>query len=176
MKILALGASNSKNSINRQFAGWAADQLEGAEVTLLDLNDFELPIYSIDLEKESGIPDAVSHFLEHIKSSDGIVISMAEHNGAYSAAFKNIYDWASRVEQKVWSEKPMLLLSTSPGGRGGKTVLEIAANTFPRMGADLKATFSLPGFGSNFSAESGIADEALAEGFGVALGAFAAAF
>ena len=91
-----------------------------------------------------------------------IVVSLAEHNGSYAAAFKNLYDWTSRIEQKPWSDKPMLLMASSPGGRGGSTVLESAKATFPRMGADLRATFSLPSFHDNFSAESGITEPALA--------------
>ena len=99
---------------------------------------------------------------KQIPSSDVIVVSLAEHNGSYAAAFKNLYDWTSRIEQKPWSDKPMLLMASSPGGRGGSTVLESAKATFPRMGADLRATFSLPSFHDNFSAESGITEPALA--------------
>ena len=150
-KIIAFAASNSKNSINKQLATYVANNLRGVEAEVLDLNDFELPLYGIDYEIEHGIPDNAQKFLELIKSSDGIVLSLAEHNGNYSVAFKNIYDWMSRIDGKVWSDKPMLLMATSPGGRGGATVLEIAKNSFPRMGATIVADFSLPSFQNNFS-------------------------
>lgn len=75
---------------------------------------------------------------------------MAENNGNYSVAFKNVFDWSSRIEKDVFQHKPMLLLATSPGGRGGSSVLGIAETLFPRYGAEIKATFSLPAFGSNF--------------------------
>ena len=101
MKILAFGASNSKTSINKQFATYASNQIEKAEVILLDLNDFEMPIYSIDKEKENGIPDLAKEFKQYIKDCDGIIISFAEHNGAYTAAFKNIFDWISRIEKVI---------------------------------------------------------------------------
>ena len=55
--ILAFGASNSKQSINKKLAKFAADQVADAAVQFLDLNDFEMPIYSIDRQNESGIPD-----------------------------------------------------------------------------------------------------------------------
>ncbi|MEO0877483.1 MAG: NAD(P)H-dependent oxidoreductase, partial [Bacteroidota bacterium] len=64
-KILAFGASNSRNSINKQLASYAAGQLTDATITLLDLNDFEMPIYSIDREKESGIPQLAEQFKQH---------------------------------------------------------------------------------------------------------------
>ena len=80
---------------------------------------------------------------------------MSEHNGNYSAAFKNIFDWCTRINGKVFQEKPMLLLATSPGARGGASVLEIAKNAFPRYGALVKATFSLPSFDENFDIQKG---------------------
>ena len=124
--IVAFAGSNSKNSINKDLATYASSLVNEVRVSVLDLNDYELPLYSIDLENEHGIPDNVHKFLELIKSSDGIVLSLAEHNGAYSAAFKNIFDWMSRIDNNLWSNKPMLLMATSPGGRGGLSVLEIA--------------------------------------------------
>jgi len=157
MKILAIGASSSSSSINQQLANYSASQINGAEVTSYTLNSLSLPLYSEDKEKENGIPVAVQEFIHAIRDHDGIVLSLAEHNGSYTAAFKNLYDWASRAEQKVWQDKPMLLLSTSPGARGGATVLAAGEATFPRMGAQLAASCSFPSFYDNFSAD-GISD------------------
>ena len=162
MKLLAFGGSTSSSSINRQLANHAASLIDGAETTDLDLRQFDLPIYSSDEEEANGIPQAAQDFKSLIESHDGIVISLAEHNGSYAAAFKNLYDWTSRIDVKVWGDKPMLLMATSPGGRGGATVLAAAEATFPRMGADLKAAFSLPSFYDHFGPE-GISDPALAE-------------
>ena len=173
MKILSFGASTSSQSINRQFARYAAGQVPGAEVTDLDLRTLELPLFDVDREESEGQPEAAQQFLDLIRSHDALVVSLAEHNGSYSAAFKNLYDWASRIEQKVWAGKPMLLLATSPGGRGGATVVEAAKATFPRMGADLRASFSLPSFYDNFDAESGIKQETLARGLSAAVAALA---
>jgi len=151
--IIAFAGSNSKNSINKQLAHYVVSKIDAIEANVLDLNDFKLPLYGIDYENEFGIPANAKEFLKLIQSSDGIIISLAEHNGNYSAVFKNLYDWMSRIEGKVWSNKPVFLLATSPGGRGGATVFEIAKNSFPRMGAILVADFSLPFFNTNFSEE-----------------------
>ena len=166
-KIVAFGASNSKNSINRKLATFAAKQIDNAEIQLLDLNDFEMPIYSIDREKESGIPALAIEFKEHIKKADSIIISFAEHNGAYATAFKNVLDWISRIkgENGIWENKPMFLLATSPGGRGGKTVLELATNSFKFMNKNSIIPFSLPSFNQNFSEEKGITAEHLLKEF-----------
>ena len=153
MKLLAIGASSSSTSINQQLANHAASRINGAEVTSFMLRELTLPIFSEDEEKQNGHPAEARKFLDAIRDHDAIVVSLAEHNGSYTAAFKNLYDWASRIEQKVWQEKPMLLLSTSPGPRGGATVLAAAEATFPRMGAQLAASYSLPAFYDNFSPE-----------------------
>lgn len=174
-KILAMGASNSSTSINRKLANYAANQVEGASVTLLDLNDYEMPIYGIDREKAEGIPALAKQFKQLILDHDGIVISFAEHNGAYAAIFKNIMDWVSRTEGSTWGDKPMLLMATSPGGRGGATVLDIAVNKFKFMTEGAIAHFSLPSFGKNFSEEDGIVDADLMKQFNEAKGFFVGA-
>ena len=150
MKIIACAGSNSQHSINKKLATYAAGLFDNAEVEVLDLNDFEMPLYSVDIEVEIGQHPLAKAFLAKISSADILVVSLAENNGNYSVAFKNVFDWCSRIDAKVFQGKPMLLMATSPGARGGATVLEIAKNALPRYGADVKATFSLPSFDDNF--------------------------
>lgn len=154
-KILTFGASSSRKSINKQLAIYASGLFKKAEVEVLDLNDYEMPIYSTDKEKENGIPQPAHDFYKKIGDADFILISFAEHNGAYSTAFKNILDWMSRINGKTFQEKPMLLLATSPGARGGSSVLEMANKRFPFQGGIVKGTFSLPSFNDNFDTEKG---------------------
>ena len=155
-KIIAFAGSSSRNSINKQLAVYAAHLFENAEVEVLDLNDYEMPVFSVDKEKEQGIHSLAHDFYAKIGATDLIVLSLAEHNGAYSSAFKNILDWASRINAKTFQEKPMLLLATSPGARGGSTVLDIATKRFPFQGAIVKGSFSLPSFYENFDVVHGI--------------------
>lgn len=159
--IIAFGASSSTTSINKKLATYTANQFQNAFVEILDLNDYEMPIYSMDKEKKDGIPQLAHDFYKKIGDSDLIVISFAEHNGAYSTAFKNIFDWMSRINGKTFQEKPMLLLATSTGARGGSSVLEIANKRFPFQGGIIKGSFSLPNFNDNFDIEKGITNEDL---------------
>ena len=117
--ILAIGGSSSRNSINKVWAAYVAQQLQDAEVRLLDLNDFEMPLYNIDRERSIGVPEQAHLFREAVAWADGIVLSLAEHNGSYTASFKNVIDWASRIDKAIWMHKPMFLTATSPGARGG---------------------------------------------------------
>ena len=164
-KIIAFGASSSKSSINKQLATYTANQFQNASVEVLDLNDYEMPIYSADKEKENGIHPLAQEFYSKLGSADLILISFAEHNGNYSTAFKNILDWTSRINAKTFQEKPILLLATSPGARGGSSVLDIATKRFPFQGGIIKGSFSLSSFYENFDAEKGITNEELKNEF-----------
>lgn len=171
-KVIAFGASNSSKSINRQLVDWASQQLENVEVELLDLNDFEMPIYSIDREQESGVPELAQRFRSLLQGANGIMISFAEHNGSYTTAFKNIFDWNSRIGRPIWMDKPMFLMATSPGGRGGQNVLSTAKTSFPYQGGKVVASFSLPSFNQNFSLEKGISNAELKTEFDQQLALF----
>ncbi|HQE35264.1 NADPH-dependent FMN reductase [Flavobacterium alvei] len=156
MKIIAFAGSPSKNSINKKLATYASSLFANAELEVLDLNDYEMPLFSVDKEAVIGQHPLAKAFLDKIGSADFLVVSLAENNGNYSAAFKNLVDWCSRINGKIFQEKSMLLMATSPGGRGGASVLEIAKNNFPRFNADIKAVFSLPSFNDNFDVEKGM--------------------
>lgn len=158
-KIIAFAGSNSSESINRKLVGFALTQFQDAEIKFLDLNDFEMPIYSIDREKKDGFPKETGVFMQYFKEADGIICSMAEHNRSYTVAFKNILDWCSRVDLNVFANKPMLLMSTSTGGFGGGNVMAMAKSFFPRAGAEIIDTFSLPSFQKNFSDGSIVNEE-----------------
>ncbi|MBC3908649.1 NADPH-dependent FMN reductase [Undibacterium umbellatum] len=153
MKLLAFAASTSKKSINKQLVTYAASLLTDATVDVLDLNDYELPLFSVDKEAELGKPALAQAFLDKIAASDAILISFAEHNGSYSAAYKNLFDWCSRANAKVFQGKPMVMLSTSPGARGGASVLAAATGSAPFFGGEVKASLSVPTFYENFDVE-----------------------
>ena len=171
-KIIAFGASNSKKSLNKTLAEYTSQQLEDVSYELLDLNDFEMPIYSIDREQESGIHELAQKFKELINEADGIIISFAEYNGSFSSAFKNIYDWVSRINQNVWENKPMFLLATSPGARGGAGVLSQASTNYGYTNTNTIATFSLPSFYDNYAQDEGIKESSLFEQFSEQLNIF----
>jgi chromate reductase len=155
MKIIAFAASSSTTSINKQLAIYTAGLLKEADVEVLDLNDYELPLFSQDKEREIGSPELAAKFFAKIGDSDGVIISFAEHNGSYTAAYKNLFDWCSRIDQKVFQNKPMVLLATSPGAGGANNVLQAAIGSAPYFAGDVKASVSVPSFFESFDKESG---------------------
>jgi len=159
MNVLSFGASSSNASINKKLAKSIAELIADSVRLHLDLNDYPLPLYCIDYEAKNGIPDLAISFYEKMEWADVIVISFAEHNGSYTAVFKNIFDWVSRVKLKMFENKKLILLSTSPGARGGQTVLHAAIDRFPYHGAEIVGSLAVPFFTKNFSDEFGIIDE-----------------
>ncbi|WP_392339033.1 NADPH-dependent FMN reductase [Moritella marina] len=160
MKVLALAASNSRQSINKQLVSYAGEVLTSkiianAEVEVIDINDFEMALYSIDRETESGIPQQAQAFYDKIGSVDAIIISYAEHNGSYTAAFKNLFDWTSRIDPKVYQGKKMLMLATSPGPGGAGSVLAAATGSAPYFAGEVTASLSVGSFYDNFDMETG---------------------
>ena len=157
MNLIAFAASTSQQSINKKLVSYAVDKVKtiapqiSSEV--LDLNDFEVPIFSVDKEKKDGSPKSAERLIKKIQQSDYIIISFAEHNGSYTAAYKNLFDWCSRIEQKVYQNKKVLALATSPGKGGASNVLTSAASSLPHFGAKLIGSLSFPSFYEIFEVE-----------------------
>lgn len=159
MNILAFAASNSRTSINKKLVSSVSKYYKEADdvVNIIDLNDFEMPIFSEDRQKKDGIPTKAHDFARYIDEADFILISFAEHNGNYSVAYKNITDWVSRIPgRKIYNSTPVFLLATSDGKRGAQTVLDIATARVPFDGAEILETFSLPNFYENFKEGKGV--------------------
>ena len=127
VKILAFAGSSRTDSWNKKLVAIAAEGARdaGADVTLIDLRDFPMPIYDGDLEAEHGLPEHARRFKQLLIENDGLLISSPEYNSGYSALLKNCIDWASRSGEP--GEKPLVayrgkyasLMSASPGRLGG---------------------------------------------------------
>ncbi|MDP2257343.1 MAG: NAD(P)H-dependent oxidoreductase [Polaromonas sp.] len=129
MKLLVFAGSTRLNSFNRQLAQAAATlaRASGAEVTHLELADFDIPLYNADLEAR-GTPPDVMKLKEIMQAHPAWLICSPEYNGSYTALLKNTIDWASRPVKNdpVWQDglksfrgKVVGLLSASPGALGG---------------------------------------------------------
>ena len=142
MKTLAFAASNHSQSINGALVGYAAARLKtfspSVEIEFIDINNYEMPIYSMDLEKSDGVHPLAQSLFYKIGEADALIVSFAEYNGYVTAAWKNIYDWMSRIDQKVWQDKPIVLLAATPGPRAGANVLQTQEFTAPFFGMDIK--------------------------------------
>ncbi|HET8885526.1 MAG TPA: NAD(P)H-dependent oxidoreductase [Salinimicrobium sp.] len=151
-KILAFAGSNSPTSINHQLVLHVSEKIMEHEVNLIKLTDFNIPMYSIVLEKE-GIPEDVKNLYKMILDHDALIISVNEYNHNVSGFFKNILDWLSREDRKFLQEKKILLMSTSPGKRGGASAFEYAEHIFTFFGGEIIESFKFPEFYQYFNSE-----------------------
>ncbi|MBI2884768.1 MAG: NAD(P)H-dependent oxidoreductase [Candidatus Omnitrophica bacterium] len=125
-KILAFAGSTRTGSFNKQLIkiAVAGATAAGAEVTLIDLRDFPMPLYDGDLEAASGVPEQGKRFKQLMRSHEGLLLSCPEYNSSMTGVFKNAIDWASRQEPgeaplACFAGKVASLMSASPGGLGG---------------------------------------------------------
>lgn len=169
-KIIAFSGSNSSQSINQALIRYVADvmnQIPDVSVTVLDIRDYPLPMYSIDIEQASGIPDNAKLLQQQLFAHDALIIASPEHNGSMPAVLKNTIDWLSRgvaSRQPFFGEavKPVFLLSASPGAGGGATNLDNMATLMPWWGARVYDQYSLGNFSQHFNdgkLDAAIADE-----------------
>ncbi len=172
-KILAFAGSNSSTSINHELVKYVATEIKDRKVNVLRLANYQMPMYSEDEEK-NGFPAMTMALKQEISEADALIISLNEHNGGWSAFFKNIIDWLSRLDRNFMEGKKVLLMSTSPGKRGGLSSLEFGKNVLPRFGAEIIESFSFPSFYENFSKKSNsVTNETLLLGLKQVLSTFA---
>lgn len=171
-KIIAFAGSNSTNSVNYQLVKHTCGLIEGHDIQLLNLANYPFPMFSVDLEKEKGYSNSLIEFRDDIAASQGMIVSVNEYNSGPSAYYKNVLDWLSRVERSFLDNTKVLLMSASPGKRGGISSLAYSEQQLPRFGAEIMATFSLPSFYNNFDAAEGIKDPELKAAHAGALASF----
>jgi|TARA_R110000765_G_scaffold222003_1_gene326101 NAD(P)H-dependent FMN reductase len=152
-RIVAFTGSNNPASINEKLIKYIRKEFPNSGIEFVDLKKYNLPIYSQEIEQR-GIPDHAKKLFQLFASAEGFILASPEHNGLPTAFLKNTIDWLSRIDQRFLGDKPILLLSTSPGATGGSTHLEILANLIPRWGGQLVGRFSLGSFQQNYNVDT----------------------
>lgn len=154
-KILAFSGSNSSVSINQRLIKAVAKLVDGIDI--IDLRDYDAPIYSLDIEGATGLPKNIVKLYDVIQQYDSIVIASPEYNGLPTSFFKNILDWLSRNQgQKFLQDKKVILLSTSPGAYGGASALAKLKDVVPYWGATVVGTHSMGNFFDNVDANNNL--------------------
>ena len=130
IKILAFAGSTRRDSLNRKLiqVATAIAQGTGTQVTLLDLNDYPLPLYNGDLEAKEGLPESALRLKTVFKSHDALMIASPEYNSSVPPLLKNTLDWVSREWQGEsgllpYQNKVAAIMAASPGALGGMRML-----------------------------------------------------
>ena len=160
--ILMFSGSARKESLNKKLIHAAANiaQQQGAQVTIIDLADYPMPIYDGDLEDNTGRPAHADALHDLVKSHDAIIIASPEYNGLPSPLLKNTIDWISRVDNKTFAGKTAGLIAASPGALGGMRGLPHLRTLLTNTNAlVVPQQMALGGASSAFDDQGNLADE-----------------
>ncbi|AWL12646.1 Non-specific serine/threonine protein kinase [Saliniradius amylolyticus] len=167
IKILAFSGSARKESFNHKLVKIAAAAAEraGADVQVINLGSYPMPLMNQDLEQESGVPEAAKELKALITEADGLLIASPEYNSAFSPLLKNCIDWVSRP---TYDNEPMLsayrgkyagIMSASPGGLGGMRGLVFLRMLLQNIGVTvLPQQHAVSGAGSAFTDNGQLSD------------------
>lgn len=160
-RILAFAASARRESFNRKFLAVAVQAAKeaGGEVTLIDLNDFPLPLYHGDLEDSQGLPADAAKLIGLVREHHALLVASPEYNSMVTPLLKNTVDWCSRDDTNPFEGKVAAVLSASPGMLGGVRSLQMAQQLFLKMGCHVvPGQCILPHAGKAFDADGKLAD------------------
>ncbi len=167
-RILAFAGSARRDSFNKKLVNAAAQGARdaGAEVTVVDLADYPMPLFDQDLEASEGMPETVRAFKKLMDEHDGFLISCPEYNGSITPLLKNTIDWCSRAEAEgerpsaVYQGKAAALLAASPGGLGGLRGLVHVRSILQGIGVMvLPQQMAVSGASKAFDEDGNLSDE-----------------
>jgi NAD(P)H-dependent FMN reductase len=167
-KILAFAGSARRESFNRKLLAVAVEgaRAAGAEVTVLDLADYPLPIFDADVEARDGLPEKAIRLKDHFLAHDGLLLACPEYNSSITPLMKNTIDWVSRPASR--DEKPLsayagkvaALVATSPGAIGGLRGLVTVRSILGNLGVlVLPKQVAVPKAREAFDDEGRLVDE-----------------
>jgi chromate reductase, NAD(P)H dehydrogenase (quinone) len=168
VRILAFAGSTRGGSFNKKLIKIAAAgaSAAGAEVTLIDLRDYSMPLYDGDLEASEGLPDN-AHLLRRLFfTHDGLLVACPEYNSSISGVLKNTIDWVSRPrpdepDLACFTGKVAAIMSASPGNLGGLRGLVTVRSILSNIGVlVLPGQIATPKAAEAFDADGSLKDKA----------------
>ncbi len=163
-RIIAFAGSSHEGSVNQKLVLEAA-RIAGdmkANVFVLDLKDYPLPIYNADLEAKEGVPQNAQKLADLMAGSQIALIASPEYNGSITPLIKNTLDWISRIKIKGASPfkgKTFVIMSATPGKGGGKKGLQHLRDILTSLGGQvLPQQLSVSNAYSAFDSEGHLID------------------
>lgn len=138
-RILAFAGSARRDSLNRKLLAVAVAETRaaGGEVTLLDLNDYALPLYHGDEEEAHGLPANATKLIGLVTAHQGLLIASPEYNSLITPLLKNTIDWITRADENPLAGKVAAVVAASPGALGGARSLQHARHLLLHLGCHI---------------------------------------
>ena len=171
--ILVFAGSARTNAFSKKLATSAALSIRRhtpirARATLIDLADFDAPLFNADLEFLQGVPESMQAIKAMVRSHDGLLIATPEYNGFIPPLLVNLFSWTSRPEPHeppglVYQGKPVALAASSPGRLGGVRVIPRLRDAASELGMiPVPGFVTIPNAETAFAADGRLDDEAMA--------------
>lgn len=151
-KCITLVGSNHSQSINKQFTKAVIKNY--SEIEFIDIEGLEVPVFDQDLEKSEGYPIQIKELASRLKKASQWIVTTNEHNSGLSSFFKNILDWLSRYDKTLFTDKKVVVMSTSNGKRGGMSANDFLSDFLSRRGATVISKVIFPSYSENFNEET----------------------
>ena len=166
-RILAFSGSVRRESFNSRLlkAPVAAARAAGAEVTVIELADYPLPLFDQDAESRDGLPANARRLKELFKSHQALLLACPEYNGSVTPLLKNALDWVSRRDGAEsgtvpYQNKLAALVSASDGRWGGSRGIRHVRETLTILGCVvLPEQYNLSAADKAFDADDRLIDE-----------------
>lgn len=135
-RLLAFAGSARRESFNKKLLAVVVEaaRAAGAEVDVIDLNAWPMPLYHGDLEDEQGMPENAQKLVAAIVSHHGLLIASPEYNSMITPLLKNTIDWCSRADENPFIGKVVGVASASPGMFGGVRSATLARQLLLHLG------------------------------------------
>jgi NAD(P)H-dependent FMN reductase len=160
-RILAFAGSARRESLNRKLLAIAVPAVReaGAEVTLIDLNEYALPLYHGDIEDAQGMPEAAGKLVALIVEHHGLLIASPEYNASITPLLKNTIDWCTRADDNPFVGKTAAVISASPGIHGGVRSSQMVRALLTHLGTHVvPAQCSVPAADEAFGPDGALRD------------------
>jgi chromate reductase, NAD(P)H dehydrogenase (quinone) len=165
-RILAFSGSSRKDSWNRKVLEVAAAGAReaGADVTVVTLADYPMPIYNADWHAEHGVPPAMLELRALMMASHGLLIASPEYNTSITPLLKNTIDWLSQDVDGEGGDAPFRgkvggLMGASNGAFGTIRALPHVSYILANLGVLMLPVLAVPAVAKAFDTAGVMTDE-----------------
>ena len=173
--LIAFAGSTRQNGLNRGALSLAVDgaRTAGANVEVVDLRDYAMPLYDADFHSANGVPNSVCMLRAKLIAAHGLLVASPEYNASITPLLKNTIDWLSQsVNEGVgvgggrapFENKIVGLMGASAGAFGTIRALPHVSSIFSNLGSFVLPVLAVPYADKLLNLDGSVANDRAASG------------